>query len=335
MIIKEVSIFQDNSFFLEEITESQIIAESYSIIISDIQNWSSFRESLYIINEGIVDFIVKIFQKIIDIITACWEKIKNFFSKFSDSSTDRIKEKSSKMFPAVVDSDKKDNKISIDKNILEYIKSSDQLINDDIHKIIQEVNDMKGTDFVSVYENNVEKPLLEDKSKNKNDDDSDKEPNIVSIVRNKLSNVYDNFKDYIKSYNKSTFGDEMINYELIESKVLGNTDNETVEVELTDDLKSKIKEAYTKKIPQDINAIEKLKNFMQEKKSKYIQSANAVKKKIDSINDNIAAKVATEIARFSSQIINDHFSYMNMIMAGCAKVVTKVINKIEAIAGIK
>ena len=79
MIIKEVSIFQDNSFFLEEITESQIIAESYSIIISDIQNWSSFRESLYIINEGIIDFIVKIFQKIIDIITSCWEKLKTFF----------------------------------------------------------------------------------------------------------------------------------------------------------------------------------------------------------------------------------------------------------------
>ena len=74
----------NQSFFIEEISQYDIIDESYSIMYKDMQNWHNLQLAIYecVLNEGnIINFIKDIIHKIIETLKKWWKNITDFIKK--------------------------------------------------------------------------------------------------------------------------------------------------------------------------------------------------------------------------------------------------------------
>ena len=74
----------NQSFFIEEISQYDIIDESYSIMYKDMRNWHNLQLAIYecVLNEGnIINFIKDIIHKIIETLKKWWKNITDFIKK--------------------------------------------------------------------------------------------------------------------------------------------------------------------------------------------------------------------------------------------------------------
>ena len=74
----------NQSFFIEEVSQYDIIDESYSIMYKDMQNWHNLQLAIYecVLNEGnIINFIKDIIHKIIETLKKWWKNITDFIKK--------------------------------------------------------------------------------------------------------------------------------------------------------------------------------------------------------------------------------------------------------------
>ena len=79
-----MGINNNQSFFIEEISQYDIIDESYSIMYKDMQNWHNLQLAIYecVLNEGnIINFIKDIIHKIIETLKKWWKNITDFIKK--------------------------------------------------------------------------------------------------------------------------------------------------------------------------------------------------------------------------------------------------------------
>ena len=79
-----MGISNNQSFFIEEISQYDIIDESYSIMYKDMQNWHNLQLAIYecVLNEGnIINFIKDIIHKIIETLKKWWKNITDFIKK--------------------------------------------------------------------------------------------------------------------------------------------------------------------------------------------------------------------------------------------------------------
>ena len=79
-----MGINSNQSFFIEEVSQYDIIDESYSIMYKDMQNWHNLQLAIYecVLNEGnIINFIKDIIHKIIETLKKWWKNITDFIKK--------------------------------------------------------------------------------------------------------------------------------------------------------------------------------------------------------------------------------------------------------------
>ena len=79
-----MGINNNQSFFIEEVSQYDIIDESYSIMYKDMQNWHNLQLAIYecVLNEGnIINFIKDIIHKIIETLKKWWKNITDFIKK--------------------------------------------------------------------------------------------------------------------------------------------------------------------------------------------------------------------------------------------------------------
>ena len=82
----------NQSFFIEEISQYDIIDESYSIMYKDMQNWHNLQLAIYecVLNEGnIINFIKDIIHKIIETLKKWWKNITDFIKKVINNGKSR------------------------------------------------------------------------------------------------------------------------------------------------------------------------------------------------------------------------------------------------------
>ena len=82
----------NQSFFIEEVSQYDIIDESYSIMYKDMQNWHNLQLAIYecVLNEGnIINFIKDIIHKIIETLKKWWKNITDFIKKVINNGKSR------------------------------------------------------------------------------------------------------------------------------------------------------------------------------------------------------------------------------------------------------
>ena len=108
----------NQSFFIEEISQYDIIDESYSIMYKDMQNWHNLQLAIYecVLNEGnIINFIKDIIHKIIETLKKWWKNITDFIKKVINNIKSKLSGKD------------KDIK-NIDPKLLKDVKVSRELV---------------------------------------------------------------------------------------------------------------------------------------------------------------------------------------------------------------
>ena len=87
-----MGINNNQSFFIEEVSQYDIIDESYSIMYKDMQNWHNLQLAIYecVLNEGnIINFIKDIIHKIIETLKKWWKNITDFIKKVINNGKSR------------------------------------------------------------------------------------------------------------------------------------------------------------------------------------------------------------------------------------------------------
>ena len=164
----------NQSFFIEEVSQYDIIDESYSIMYKDMQNWHNLQLAIYecVLNEGnIINFIKDIIHKIIETLKKWWKNITDFIKKVINN----IKSKLSN----------RDKDIeNINPELLKDIKVSRELVLMVLH----------GKEFINDYIN----------SKYDNDfiDDTINYMNI-NLDTNDTENIKEQLEEKISDINKS------------------------------------------------------------------------------------------------------------------------------------
>ena len=82
----------NQSFFIEEVSQYDIIDESYSIMYKDMRNWHNLQLAIYecVLNEGnIINFIKDIIHKIIETLKKWWKNITDFIKKVINNGKSR------------------------------------------------------------------------------------------------------------------------------------------------------------------------------------------------------------------------------------------------------
>ena len=108
----------NQSFFIEEVSQYDIIDESYSIMYKDMQNWHNLQLAIYecVLNEGnIINFIKDIIHKIIETLKKWWKNITDFIKKVINNIKSKLSGKD------------KDIK-NIDPKLLKDVKVSRELV---------------------------------------------------------------------------------------------------------------------------------------------------------------------------------------------------------------
>ena len=188
----------NQSFFIEEISQYDIIDESYSIMYKDMQNWHNLQLAIYecVLNEGnIINFIKDIIHKIIETLKKWWKNITDFIKKVINN----IKSKLSNIGdPEKVMIDVKrvdDLKVSSRELILMVLHGKDYISHFDIQESNDDIIDnfMKSMDL-KIDMNNTEK-MKEQLEKELSNIDKVKE----NLNENKM-NVNDLIEEIFKDY---------------------------------------------------------------------------------------------------------------------------------------
>ena len=89
----------NQSFFIEEISQYDIIDESYSIMYKDMRNWHNLQLAIYecVLNEGnIINFIKDIIHKIIETLKKWWKNITDFIKKVINNIKSKLSNSNTK-----------------------------------------------------------------------------------------------------------------------------------------------------------------------------------------------------------------------------------------------
>ena len=187
----------NQSFFIEEVSQYDIIDESYSIMYKDMQNWHNLQLAIYecVLNEGnIINFIKDIIHKIIETLKKWWKNITDFIKKVINNIKSKL---SGKVDITMIDVKRVDDlKISSRELILMVLHGKDYIS----HFNIQESNDdiidsfMDSMDLKIDMNNNTEK-IKEQIEKELSNIDKVKE----NLNENKM-NVNDLMEEIFKDY---------------------------------------------------------------------------------------------------------------------------------------
>ena len=157
----------NQSFFIEEISQYDIIDESYSIMYKDMQNWHNLQLAIYecVLNEGnIINFIKDIIHKIIETLKKWWKNITDFIKKvINNIKSFFIKAKKE------MDEKKKENNdgigeqqyLKISEGLKSYLDGTNKLYNvpDYVSQLISDQKEilddtLKKIGYISDYDNN-------------------------------------------------------------------------------------------------------------------------------------------------------------------------------------
>ena len=89
----------NQSFFIEEVSQYDIIDESYSIMYKDMRNWHNLQLAIYecVLNEGnIINFIKDIIHKIIETLKKWWKNITDFIKKVINNIKSKLSNSNTK-----------------------------------------------------------------------------------------------------------------------------------------------------------------------------------------------------------------------------------------------
>ena len=177
-----MGISNNQSFFIEEISQYDIIDESYSIMYKDMQNWHNLQLAIYecVLNEGnIINFIKDIIHKIIETLKKWWKNITDFIKKVIDN----IKSRSRKVIEFKWEIKNK-NITDVTVEVPQYFKlyyTSDQLFYEQVYDFMMDelqLNDV------------FEKVLYA------SDSDDDNINKIKEYIDNKKNLITDNGKTF-------------------------------------------------------------------------------------------------------------------------------------------
>ena len=202
----------NQSFFIEEISQYDIIDESYSIMYKDMQNWHNLQLAIYecVLNEGnIINFIKDIIHKIIETLKKWWKNITDFIKKVINNG------KSRKM--AEFKWEIKDTSITnVTVNVPQYFKlyySNDRLFYEQLYDFM--MNELQLEDV-------FEKVLYA------SDSDDDNINKIKEYIDNKKNLIRDNGQTFISDALSGTIDFNIQNFikftDLVDKKLKKEND---------------------------------------------------------------------------------------------------------------
>ena len=149
-----MGINNNQSFFIEEISQYDIIDESYSIMYKDMRNWHNLQLAIYecVLNEGnIINFIKDIIHKIIETLKKWWKNITDFIKKVINNIKSKLSNRDRENKLLKLDSSKLDSisgKVEIEipiyikkyvySNGFELLISNEEILIDNVYDLLSD-----------------------------------------------------------------------------------------------------------------------------------------------------------------------------------------------------
>ena len=149
-----MGISNNQSFFIEEISQYDIIDESYSIMYKDMRNWHNLQLAIYecVLNEGnIINFIKDIIHKIIETLKKWWKNITDFIKKVINNIKSKLSNRDRENKLLKLDSSKLDSisgKVEIEipiyikkyvySNGFELLISNEEILIDNVYDLLSD-----------------------------------------------------------------------------------------------------------------------------------------------------------------------------------------------------
>ena len=218
-----MGINNNQSFFIEEVSQYDIIDESYSIMYKDMQNWHNLQLAIYecVLNEGnIINFIKDIIHKIIETLKKWWKNITDFIKKVINNIKNKLsgKDREDKLINKMKEFDKigTSAEIEIPMYVIKYVYSGgfefyishEEILVDNVYDLLSDhISMSKATktnnifrmdgsisETINKYNNDLDKYMNTDLGMNndfitKNDIDSSMSINkrLTTIMKNDIS----------------------------------------------------------------------------------------------------------------------------------------------------
>ena len=300
----------NQSFFIEEISQYDIIDESYSIMYKDMQNWHNLQLAIYecVLNEGnIINFIKDIIHKIIETLKKWWKNITDFIKKVINNIKSKLSGKDREDKLLKLDSSKLDSisgKVEIEipiyikkyvySNGFELLISNEEILIDNVYDLLSDYismtratrannntfrMDVDISETINRYNNDLDKYMNNDLGMN-NDFIEKHDISSSMNINKRLSTIMKNDISCLQKLNsKIDQKSEMI------LKMLNNFKNTPIS-DLHDDPEytaNVIKNNYLK----FSEMVDKFTKIITERVSKISSAIVGVHNKIDSYYDNL------------------------------------------------
>ena len=303
----------NQSFFIEEVSQYDIIDESYSIMYKDMQNWHNLQLAIYecVLNEGnIINFIKDIIHKIIETLKKWWKNITDFIKKVINNIKNKLSGSNNKAKILAKIDEKYLKDILVSKELFAVFKAPFPPDDDDLD--ISEEAIVMGAIFSTMEEKDFD-------FMDKIDEDPEKFEENITITIDKIKDA----QEKVKGYDADTVISIMLSDDL--------SKNDEYKMDMTSDnyitTKNNIETGFKllekmKKKSENVNG--KIANGLKNIENGMLMKYKNPTPEKDKLIREVMIELTTLINKYTNSIIGDMISSISQIA-------TKASNDLESV----